>query len=263
MIESSFTPARLVRWAYLGYISAKFTPVIVLALAIVGLWFFWRDRRKLLPRVWPLLAFVAMFTIAILFSAHGVRVNPETRVASREAHFWMAAVVFLAALALSRLPAYGSAVAAVGIAFGVWGAWQYVAREASDPRLQLSYHLAKFFDRELRPGQRALILSPPWDRSLFDFYLQRARETGGETRYQAALRNLEQNADMSPPDYQRMLIHSRLDRSRLLYEANDCTEWLAVWSDYTPHAHPEGVSVIEVIRKRELSVTIARRNCHP
>jgi hypothetical protein len=262
VIESSFTPARLIRWVYLGYITAKFTPVMVLALAMVGVWFLWRDREKWIPLMWPLMAFLLAFTVAVLFSAHGLQSDPIRRVASREAHFWMAAVVMLAAVALAKLPRWGTWAAAIGVAFGVWGTWQYVAREALDPRLQLSYQLAKFFDRELKPGERALVLSPPWDRALFDFYLQRARETGGEAGYEAAVRNLAETMDMSPPDYQRMLIHSRFDRSRLLSEAQSCTEWIAVWSDYAapPADFPPAVNTLTA---GSLSVRISKRECGP
>ncbi|HWZ33409.1 MAG TPA: glycosyltransferase family 39 protein [Bryobacteraceae bacterium] len=260
VIESTFTLRRLVRWAYLGYITVKFTPVIVVALGLAGLWFLWRERDRWVPRLWPLILFFLMFSVALLFSAHGVRDDPDGKVASREAHFWIAAVVLLAAIALEKVPKYQVALAGLGIAFGVWGTYQYVAREDSDPRLQLSYRVAKFFDGALQPGQRALILSPPWDRQFFDFYLQRARETGGETRYQAAVRNLAENTDTSPPDYQRMLIHSRLDRSQLLNSSAGCTEWVAVWSDFSPP--PQDVPApIEVLRAGDLSVRISQRVC--
>src|SRR5581483_10193121 len=82
VIEPDFAVGRLMRWVYLGYITAKFTPVIVLALGVVGLWFFWRDGW--IRRGWELAAFLVLFTIAILFSAHGVLPDPVGRVASRE-----------------------------------------------------------------------------------------------------------------------------------------------------------------------------------
>ena len=255
VIEPRFEPARLVRWVYLGYITAKFTPLIVLGLACVGFWFFWRDRW--MRRAWALAVFLGLFAIAILFSAHGELMDPLRRVASREAHFWMAAVVFLAAVGLAKFEKFRVAIGTLAIAFGVWGSYRYVARENSDPHLSLSYRLAKFFDRELKPGERAWIVARPWDRELFDFYLQRARETGGEAGYQAAVKNLAETADMSPPDYQRMLIHSRWDRSRLLSEASGCTEWVAVWSDSGKDAGADGV----VLADQGLFVRIRRRDC--
>jgi hypothetical protein len=257
VVESHITVARLMRWVYLGYITVKFTPVIVIALAAAGAWLLWRDRWW--PRVWPLVAFLGLFTIALLFSAHGDPPDPERRIASREAHIWIAAVLLLAAIALETIPRYRAAAALAGILFGIWGSYRFVTNEAADPRLQLSYRLAKFFDRTLDPDQRAAILSPPWPPSTFEFYLQRARETGGEAGYAAAVRNLA-DADMSPPDYQRTLIHSRFDRTRLLPAANQCTEWIAVWSDFAspPRDLPPPQTVL---RSGSLSVKISRRTC--
>jgi hypothetical protein len=260
VIETAFSLRRLLRWVYLGYITVKFTPIIVIALALGGTWILWRDRRRWFSKLYPLLGFLILFSAAVLFSAHGVQPDPVGRVASREAHFWMAAVVLLAAIALDKLPRYRIALAGIGIAFGIWGTWKYVAREDADPRLQLSYRLARFFDRSLQPGQRALILSPPWDRQYFDFYLQRARETGGEQRYQAAVRNLAEVTDMSPPDYQRMLIHSRLDRSILLDQPAGCEEWIAVWSDYSPFP-PDLPPPVEMLRTGDLAVGVYGHVC--
>ncbi len=251
VVDTAFHLERFVRWVYLAYITFRFSPVIVIALAAGGVWFAWPYRKKL----WPLAAFVIVFSVAILFSAHGEQKNPERLVASREAHFWMAAVVLLAGFAIDRWIRYGAALAALGVALGMWGTYQYLSHEASDPRLQLSYQLAKFFDREMKPGERALIVSPPWDRALFDFYLQRARETGGEPRYKAAVRNLAES-DMSPPDYQRMLIHSKLDRSRFLYESKACTEWTAVWGDAGRAENP-----VTTLTAGNLRVEIAKKRC--
>lgn len=257
VVESHLTAARLMRWVYLGYITVKFTPAIVIALALAGAWLLWRDRWW--PRAWPLIAFLGLFTVALLFSAHGDLPDPERRIASREAHIWIAAVLILAAIALEKIARYRVAIALAGILFGIWGSYRFVVNEAADPRLQLSYRLARFFDHTFEPDQRALILSPPWPPNTFEFYLQRAKETGGDAGYQAAVRNLA-DADMSPPDYQRTLIHSRFDRDRLLPSANQCTEWIAVWSDYAspPRDLPPPQTVL---RSGGLAVRISRRAC--
>jgi hypothetical protein len=104
VIESHVTAARLIRWIYLAYITLKFTPIVVVALGLFGLWLLWRDRW--MNRLWPLVAFFTLFTIAILFSAHGDLPDPERRIAAREATLWIAAVSFLAAIALDTLPRY-------------------------------------------------------------------------------------------------------------------------------------------------------------
>ncbi len=259
VVESHLSLARFMRWMYLGYITAKFTPVIVLALGVIGLWILWRDRQRWIPRLWPLVVFFVLFAAALLFSAHGDWPDPERRIASREAHLWIAAVVILAALALEKMPRYRMLLVAAAVAFGAWGAYGYVKREASDPHLLLSYRLAKFLDTALQPGERALILAPPWPSHFFDFYLERARETGGEAGYQAAVRNLAES-DMSPPSYQRTLIHSRFDRDRLLSDPGACTAWIAVWSDYSspPRDLPKPETML---RAGDLSVSVFRRNC--
>ena len=253
VVESHLTLARFTRWAYLGYITLKVTPVIVVALGLFGFWIFWRDRW--IARLWPLVVFIGLFTIAVLFSAHGDLPDPERRVSAREATLWIAFMLLLAAIALDRIR-YSAAVGAVAVLFGVWGSYRFVEREASDPHLALSYRLARFFDGALQPGERALVLAPPWPPEVFDFYLQRARETGGMKGYEAAVRSLA-NSDMSPPAYQRMLIHSRFNRSRILSTPNGCVEWLAVWSDSGSTPEPPQT----ILRQGNLSVSISRHTC--
>jgi hypothetical protein len=255
VVESHITIARLMRWVYLAYITAKFTPVIVLALGAIGLWFLWKN-----PGRWaPLIAFFGLFVMALLFSAHGDWPDPERRVASREAHLWIAAVVLMSAIAMEKLTRFRDAIAAAAVILGAWGAYEYVKREASDPQIHLSYRLAKFFDAALQPGERALILAPPWPSHVFDFYLERARATGGEAGYQAALRNLAAS-DQSPPAYQRTLVHSRFDRDRLVAESQSCTPWVAVWSDYgTPPTDLPAPRI--VLRAGDRSVRVIRREC--
>jgi hypothetical protein len=253
VVESHLTLARFMRWVYLGYITVKFTPVIVIALGLFGLWIFWRDRW--IVQLWPCVVFIGLFTVAVLFSAHGDLPDPERRVSAREATLWIASMLLLAAIALNRIR-YCAAVGAVGVLFGVWGSYQFVEQEAADPHLALSYRLARFFDGALQPGERALVLAPPWPHEVFDFYLQRARETGGIKGYEAAVRSLA-DSEMSPPAYQRMLIHSRFDRSRILSTPDGCTEWLAVWSDSGSTPEPPRT----ILRQGDLSVSISRHTC--
>lgn len=85
VVEAHVTAMRLIRWVYLGYITLKFTPVIVIALGSFGCWLLWRDRRQWLSRIWPLPLFFGLFLVALLFSAHGDWPDPERRVASRSA----------------------------------------------------------------------------------------------------------------------------------------------------------------------------------
>lgn len=256
VVECHVTMARFMRWIYLGYITLKFTPVIVIVLSLFGLWIFWQERW--VKRLWPLVVFLALFTIALLFSAHGDLPDPERRIASREATLWIAGVSVLAALALDRLPRYRIALATAGALFGIWGSYRFVEREAANPHLSLSYRLAKFFDAELQPGERALILAPPWPTVVFESYLERARKTGGQAGYEAAVKSLA-DSDMSPPSYQRMLIHSRFDRSRFLSTPGPCMEWVAVWSDFGPT--PDPLPPNATLSAEGLYVRISRRTC--
>lgn len=259
VVETHLTLARLMRWVYLGYITAKFTPVMVIALGLLGLWWLWRDRQRWIPRLRPLIGFLALFLIALLFSAHGDWPDPERRIASREAHLWIVAVALLAAIALEKMSRYRTAVVAAAVLFGIWGSYRYVERETTDPQVLLSYRLAKFLDARLQPGERALILAAPWPGHFFDFYLERAHATGGEAGYQAALQNLAES-EPSPPAYQRTLIHSRFDRDRLLWNPGPCTEWIAVWSDFSPA--PRDLAPPEtILHAGDLSVSVIQRTC--
>jgi hypothetical protein len=258
VVDPHLTAARLVRWVYLGYITFKFTPLIVFALGLAALWLLWRERRAWWLRLWPLAVFVGIFLVALIFSAHGDWPDPERRISAREAHILISAVVLLAAIALQGMQRYRVAFAVVGVAFGIWGAYRYVERESSDPHVLLAYRLAKYLDTAIQPGERVLILAPPWPAYVFNFYLDRARATGGEAQYQAALRTLAE-ADTSPPSYQRTLVHSRFDRDRLLWTPGTCTEWIAVWSDYSPQ--PDLPTPAKVLGAGDLRVNIARRTC--
>jgi len=55
-----------------------------------------------------------------------------------------------------------------------------------------------------------------------------------------------------------MLIHSKWDRSRFLYEASGCTEWIAVWSD---DARAEAFVVKETLKAGNVEVRIGKRIC--
>ncbi len=245
---------RLWRYVYLSWITVKFTPPPVLLLAAFGLWCLWgqglwRSRSYIM-----LAAFVALFLAAILFSAHGDRDQPDRFVSARESHILLSAVALLAGLGFSRLRRLRIPILALCAFWGSFLAHRFVAREAADPKLRLSYDLALYLDQHVRNDQRAVVLAKPVPAALFSDYLDKAAAYGGPAGRRRALHNMRQ-LDISPSDYQRTLVHSHLGKRRLrslstpmlppadqavwrsLPSANLSTipgeiGWLAVWSDF-------------------------------
>jgi hypothetical protein len=140
--------------------------------------------------------------------------------------------------------------------WGIFLAHRFVASEAADPKLRLSYDMALYLDQHVRNEQRAVILAKPVSGALFSDYLDKTTAHGGLAGRRRALENLRQ-LDISPPDYQRTLVHSRLGKQRLrslstplLPPADEVVsrslpnpdssaapgeiDWLAVWSDFEP-----------------------------
>ena len=103
VLDAGLNWDRLWRWVYLGYITAKDTPFPVLILAGAGAWLFWKQRLWQSSRYLTLSIYVALFVVAVLFSGHGDRDNPDRWVSAREAHILFAATVFLAGLGFSRI----------------------------------------------------------------------------------------------------------------------------------------------------------------
>ncbi len=237
VLEAPLTLGRLHRWAYLGWITVKFTPAPVLALAVVGLWRVWKQGLLASPRLRVLAVFVALFLAAVLFSAHGERQDPERWVTAREAHLPIWAVTLLAGRGLPRWPRLAPYAAAAGMIWGVSGAARYMARETSEPRVVLSYSLAQYLDRTVPAGERALVLSPSIPAERVQAFLERtgARGRGVLERFAAA-----------PPDFGRTLVHARASRPRLVGLVNPAMsasaraaqlaagvpEWIVVWSDF-------------------------------
>jgi len=86
VIESRISIWRLQRYAYIGWITDKNTQLTVLALAAIGGWRLHKDRSLIDWRLWTQIAFVVLFLISVLFSAHGVMPDPERYVSARGLH---------------------------------------------------------------------------------------------------------------------------------------------------------------------------------
>jgi hypothetical protein len=229
VLERSISLWRFQRYVYIGWITLKFTPIPTLLLAGVGVWILWRSRAKLDWRWGVQIAFLVVFLMSLLFSAHGVAPDPERYVTSREAQIPMYMVLLLAAVGISWWPRAGNAAVVLSVALGIFGAFRYAQSEASKPEIQTDYRVARYLDENVRPGERVLIEAPPLSADMTRDYLEKARATGGEESYRVAARELAEIAD-TPPDYQRIVVYSRLPRERLLSRAEGCADWVVKWN---------------------------------
>ena len=259
VIERSLSIWRLQRYVYLGWITAKFTPIPVLLLAAAGAWLL--ARRRIGWRWWMQIAFVSLFALAIPFSAHGIAPDPERYVSSREVHIFICFTLLLSAAGLTQWPRWNRWIVASGMSLGIIGSFWYVRVETLQPEAQLDYAAAQFLDRSVQTGERALLLTNPVTAEAARLYLDKARETGGEAGLRQAKAEMRDLA-AAPPDYQRVVVHSRLARERLLAPpAADCAEWVAVWNDYPGVVSELEAQPVQVLRAGKKSVSIFRRVC--
>ncbi|HUG81298.1 MAG TPA: hypothetical protein VML01_06530 [Bryobacterales bacterium] len=263
VLDAGLNWDRFWRWIYLGYITVKDTPFPVLILAAAGVWLFWKQRLWQSPRYLMPAAYVALFAIAILFSGHGERENPDRWVTAREAHILFAAVVVLAGLGFSRIRRARTAVWIACIAVSIFMTGRFITIETSEPHLRLSYALAKWADANVSAAEQMVVLPAPFPDDASRRYLDNAERTGGAAGRRQALELLAA-LDPAPADFQRTVVHSKLDRTQLRHLAiiplpqqdrapfnaemhrlrgdrslRSPPEWLAVWSDFKPSSGEE------------------------
>jgi hypothetical protein len=211
--------------------------------------------------MWVQIAFLALFLAALLFSVHGVPPDPERHLTAREAYIPIFSVVVLATLGLAQWPRWSNVIVGISVVLGVVGGYLYIHRQATQPEALMAYRLATFLDENVKSGQRVLILSVPVSEESIKEYLDWVRHSAGEASVQDAKAELEEMA-LGGPDYQKVLVHSRLGRDRLLWSDKGCAEWLAVCCDY-PGAQRElsGKQPVAVLQSESLSVSVIRRDC--
>ncbi|HVN77717.1 MAG TPA: hypothetical protein VMW38_01855 [Terriglobia bacterium] len=263
VIEWPTSLGRLMRWVYLGWITVKNTPAPALALALAGFWHVCRKHLLRDARVRLLAGFLGLFLMAILFSSHGVSPNPERFVASREATILIAATLGLAALGLEELvgsphPWLASMLVVLGLTWSVVDVHRFLRRDTGDPHLQLSYQLAQYLDRSAGKEEKILILVKPLPEDMIQEYLDRVRLRQGEAGV-ARAKQIMAGMDISPPDCQRTIIHSRIGKPRMSCSGDPADkEWIAVWSDSGSIISTEPRVLRTTLRSGPLSVQVYR-----
>lgn len=256
-VDIDLSLERFTRWLYVGWVAVRNTPLPALPIAGLGLWaVFKRDRFRSRPYQ-LLMAFLALFFIALLFSAHGVTDQPERFVTPREAHVPLVGMLVLIGLGLVEIPRMRAALVAVTVLTGLWMADRFVMRETSQPGYALSYRVAQYLDRHVTPREEVVVLARPFDTADLNPYLDKLQQVGGDEARRAGLENL-QRGEAAPLGYQRILVYSRLGKDQLkshsvvrVREAASgggwvevpawraerhapTPHWIVMWSDFTP-----------------------------
>ncbi|MEX2301385.1 MAG: glycosyltransferase family 39 protein [Bryobacterales bacterium] len=143
-------------------------------------------------------------------------------------------------------PWYGWVFVLAGCVAGLWMAYGFVANETSQPPFALSYEVARYLDEHVQTGESAVVLAQPVPSDLLRRYLDKAAQSAGRAGRDEALAVLL-DMDTSPPNYQRILVHSRLTKQQLrsvsslpadLVPSHEpllpSPDWLVLWSDFLP-----------------------------
>lgn len=262
VIDRSITLARFARYSFLATHVAAEATIPALLLAAAGLTRL-RDRRLVI-----LGAFLGLFAVAILFSAHGELPDPERIITTREIHIPLAAVLLLAALGCARYPRLAVPLAVAGMVWGMWGSYAFVRHETARPEMRLGYDLARYLDAHVVPGEQVLICARAPSPEL---YFRRALETGGVAGLAAARRAVDV-IDILPVDAQRTIVHlNRVMRGQVFVYPNQPprADWVAVWSDFAPAPDPvatfrvEGRSVVVLRRPTAIPIPTPRSGSNP
>ena len=242
------------------------TESAVALLAVLGFAGSWLDARmRRDERFHSILAFLALFLAALLFSGHGIEPEPTRMVTEREAFVPIGILVFYAAIGSSWLirglensPLSGP-LSRVGVpllavlmvtGYSFDRGFHRIAAANDDPELKSDYQVAQFLAQR-RAG--ALVLAAPLPTATLTTYLDSVeRWSGKEGRAKALL--LLQKAETTPLDYQRVLVFSWMGKNRVLaadqlrdldrqrierFLQEKRIDYLVVFSDFAPVAEHE------------------------
>ncbi|HEX9704762.1 MAG TPA: hypothetical protein VGA20_05910, partial [Gemmatimonadales bacterium] len=249
VLEASVNPERALRWAHLGVTTLRYSPVPVALLAVGGVWVVVKGRLWRRESLVMLAGFLGLFLLAILVTAPGIGQRPERMVTNREAHLMIVAVIVVAALCLEATPRFRHAITAVCVLVGLWMADTYVRRATAEPRVALSFRLGRYLEREVAAGERVAIIARATE---LEPYLAVVEQKSGPAAVRETVRLLDDLNMGRPPEFQRVRVHVRWGRERLVsyatpllgrYAAADTSagvsqvarpDWVVLWSDVTP-----------------------------
>src|SRR5215475_7249843 len=133
VLERNFSFDRLYRIPFLaGHTVANATAATVV-LAALGAYVIVRERRYRDPRLRTLAALLGVFTLAILFSAHGEPPDVNRYVTTREIHIPLILVTLAAAIGCAAFPRIAVPLTAIGMVLGAAGAYRFIAHETARP----------------------------------------------------------------------------------------------------------------------------------
>jgi hypothetical protein len=254
VVEMPQSFARFQRWIYMAWIAVKNTPAPVLLLAAAGLWKVpYRDRRLQL-----LAAYIAMFLVTILISAHGVAPDPERYVTSRESVLLIAMTMVLVALGIEKTGRMGLVLASIALIWCLVDDHRVLRRDTSEPHLQLSYQLAQYLDHAMQPGEQALIVGKPLPLDSYQGWLKKIRARQGEAAAEQGLRDLAATKG-TPADCWRTIVHSDVGESRISCTADPKnSQWIAVWSDSGTPTDLSSRVLQTTLRDRSFAIDVYR-----
>lgn len=260
-LDSGGTLERFHRWLYLAWITVKNTPVPALAAAAWGAVCLFRLPARSRPRWAELALLTALFLVAILFSAHGERDDPDRWVTAREAHLLLTGAALLGGLGLSRLRRGRRLLLTAGVLAGIAMSRTAVVRETAEPRVLLSYEAALWLDEYVGAEETVLLVGRPIPQDQLERYF---RIVGDRAQAEANLRRIY----ATPPDHQRILVQSSLGRERLFdlstLPAGLEPDWVVRWMD-APLPEPRflGGSLETRVRAGDVHIEIRLRATPP
>ena len=229
VLDLEFHWARLYRPYFIAKSVLWWTESALALMALFGFVALWAASPSRRNRAMhsTILVFLLLFHAAMIFSGHGIEPDPLRFVTEREAYVPIAFLLLYAACGagllaseverrLVGLPILGRAVPVLALVFlallclnrGI----TRVAAANSDPEVKTAYEVAQFL-RTKEPG--AVILAKPLPQEQIEYYLRQAEKAGGpQGREKAKL--LLRKMEMTPFDYQRLVVFSWLPRKNLL-----------------------------------------------